>query len=97
MSSNNMHQMGIAMANYRAKNGGWPESLEEISPYLEGEVSELMTNPITGDDPGYEYVRPDMNIAPPKTVVLYQLRDGRRDTTLPVLFADGSVLKIAQD
>ena len=44
---------------------------------------------MTGDNPGYEYVKPADNSA--DAVILYQLRGGKRDLSLAVAYADGSV------
>ncbi len=89
-SANNMHQIGIAARSYETQKQVWPDSVEELLPYLENEDT-VFANPFTGDDPGYEYVKPTDSHPSPNTVILYQLRDGERDLTLKVLFADGHV------
>ena len=54
-----------------------------------------MKNPLTGDDPGYEYVKPNGNANDSdfdsQQVILYQLRAGAQDDSLKVGYADGSV------
>ena len=47
--------------------------------------------PVTDDDPGYEYVKPADDADLPTTIVLYQLRDGKRDETLAVGYGDSAV------
>jgi hypothetical protein len=54
----------------------------------------VFTNPITGENPGYEYVKP-ADDAPAHTVVIYSLRGGQRDLKQPMGYADGHVGKIA--
>jgi hypothetical protein len=79
LSSIYMKQIMIDVMEHFDRTELFPDSVD-----LTGRV-----NPITGDDPGYEYVKPakyDLD-----TVVIYQLRYGERDTSLPVAFADGSV------
>ncbi len=55
------------------------------------DYAKLTANPLTGDNPGYEYVKPKDDAPSATTVVLYQLRGGKRDETLKVAFKDGSV------
>jgi hypothetical protein len=58
-------------------------------------MAKLMKNPLTGDDPGYEYVKPKGNLNDKRfdsqQVILYQLRGGKRDTSIKVGYADASV------
>jgi hypothetical protein len=97
-SRQQMHKLQSGLMSYADKHQGeWPDSLDQIKEEVGGEATfnELMTNPLTGANPGYEYVKPDAKSADfgmgSTTVVLYQLRDGQRDTTLKVGFADGRV------
>ncbi len=99
-SSDNLKQLSLALIKFHEDNKAWPEKLDEVKPLIgkEGpmgvigkgkDFAALMANPLTGDNPGYEYVKPkDGGTAP---VVLYQLRGGKRDESLPVAFRDGSV------
>ena len=89
-----MRQVYIAFDNYKVtKNGNCPENLDELLvPYLDGDKN-VFVNPVTGDYPGYEYVKPEPD-ASPNTVILYQLRDGERDVELEVLYYDGSVREL---
>ena len=97
-SANNMHQLGIAIHRFQSREGAWPASLEDLKPFTEM-YDELITNPVTGDYPGYEYVKPELirNVVPFDTVVLYQLRTGSRDLQLPVLYADGAVRPVGRE
>ena len=90
-SSNQMKELILGLHDYQASNGDWPQTLEQIREMTDTDLDVLMKNPVTGDDPGYEYVPPAVDADPATTVVLYQLRDGQRDTTLRVGYADGSV------
>ena len=90
----------MALIKFHDDNKAWPEKLDEVKPLIgkEGpmgvigkgkDFAALMANPLTGDNPGCEYVKPkDGGTAP---VMLYQLRGGTRDESLPVAFRDGSV------
>ncbi|HEX8913608.1 MAG TPA: hypothetical protein VF796_14715, partial [Humisphaera sp.] len=75
----------ILMAQILAKNetGKWPAKLPEGVSHA---------NPWTDSDPGYEWVPPANNVqGDAKTVVLYQLKDGKRVAGAPTGRADGSV------
>ena len=97
-SANQMRQILIGLMHYRVDNAdAWPDRFEQIEKYVGGkeELARLMKNPLTGDDPGYEYAKP----ADPKTSntpVLYQLRGGQRDLGALVGYADGSVRPLAR-
>lgn len=72
----------------------WPDTLDAIAPHVDGDLGQLLANPVTGDDPGYEYVKPAGPVEvidPSRTVILYQLRGGQRDLSLSVGYADTSV------
>lgn len=97
-SANQMRQILIGLMHYLVDNAdAWPDRLEQIEEYVGGkeELARLMKNPLTGDDPGYEYVKPADPKAP-NTPVLYQLRDGQRELGMPVGYADGSVRPLAR-
>ncbi len=95
----------IFMNDHRAE---FPNTLPEIKPYLERlppnfpfierlEFDYLMSNPLTGDFPGYEYVKPNLDVPESefnKAIILFQLRDGKRATDLPVALGDGSVRRL---
>jgi hypothetical protein len=97
-SRQQMHKLQVAMIEYGHKNKGeWPDRLDQIKGEVGGEeaFNKLMKNPLTGDNPGYEYVKPKGNMNDPgfgfQQVILYQLRGGKRDMEAKVGFADGSV------
>ncbi len=54
-------------------------------------LAALMKKPLTGDDPGYEYVKPADGAPAETTVIRYQLRDGKRDESLPKYYLSGVV------
>ena len=93
-SINNMRSILLGIVNYSENhNGAWPDQLHDIEDYIyDDSIDELFVNPFTQDNPGYEYVKPSHDADPSKTVVLYQLREGKRDYNLDVCFGDGSVL-----
>ncbi len=88
-SSNNMKILGLACHNYLDQNKQWPDSIADLADY--GVDASVLANPVTGDNPGYEYVKPATNEVDGTVVMFYQLRGGKRDTTLPAGFQDGSV------
>ena len=88
-----MRKLAIAVIDYADKNDGqFPAELADAAEYCkETPFDVLINNPFTGDNPGYEYVKPAEDAPITETVMIYQLRDGQRDTSLKVAYADGSV------
>ena len=92
-----MNKLQLALYEYaQSHDGEWPDKLEEIKTTVGGEAAyqELITNPVTGDSPGYEYIKPqgkptdpDYN---PRQVILHQLNGGKRDPKLKSGYTDGS-------
>jgi hypothetical protein len=90
-SSNNVMALSLAIIAHRDQNGGqWPDSLDQIKANIPG-YDQLIVNPITKSNPGYEYVKPADDADLASTVMIYQLRDGARDESLPKGYADGTV------
>lgn len=91
-STINLRQLTMAVMTYETSNGSWPENLEQLKA-ADATVTSLMTNPLTGDNPGYEYVKPEGELTAGRTntVVFYQLRGGERDESVAVAYLDGSV------
>jgi hypothetical protein len=96
----NLKQLSLALIKYHDDNKAWPEKLDDVKPLIgkEGlmgvighgkDYAALTANPLTGDNPGYEYVKPQES--GPMPIMLYQLRGGKRDESLKVAFRDGSV------
>ena len=101
-SSDNLKQLSVAVIAYNEENKAWPDSLAQLKPLIgkQGplgvigngkDFATLTKNPLTGDDPGYEYAKPANPAASSTAILLYQLNRGKRDSSLPVAFADGSV------
>ena len=88
-SANNVKQLAMAAIQHKQEKGVWPDRLEDLKGKPNLDFAKVMKNPVTNDDPGYEYVKPADGGS--SAVILYQLRGGKRDTTLPVGYADGSV------
>ncbi|MCA9007901.1 MAG: hypothetical protein KDA70_21700 [Planctomycetaceae bacterium] len=81
------------IVNYRANhNDAWPDTLDDIHEDLYSPLEELIENPYTHDNPGYEYVKPRKDADPATTAVLFQLRDGKQDLSLEAGYGDGRVL-----
>ena len=93
----NLKMMSTGIMMYRRAYNDWPDTLDQIVSIIAGnsDTKMLLTNPITGDNPGYEYIKPAADADPATTIVMYQLSGGKRDTSLPVLYADYKVNKIA--
>ena len=113
-SSGQMKLIGHALGQFASEHRGeYPDSLDEIRPYLVNinlfyfpfvdslEFDRLMTNPLTGDFPGYGYIKPNTLEIPDnqidRTVVLYQLRKGQRAQDLPVGLLSGSVRRFTEE
>ncbi|MGA2065057.1 MAG: hypothetical protein ABSG86_08810 [Thermoguttaceae bacterium] len=101
-TSDNLKQLSVALIKYHDDNHAWPDTLDQVKPLIgkEGplgpighgkDYAALTANPLTGDNPGYEYVKPKDDAPSATTIMLYQLRGGKRDETLKVAFKDGSV------
>ena len=59
MSANQMKQLMIAIINYESVHDKWPAELADVRPFVEMDnLDELLVNPVTNDNPGYEYVAP---------------------------------------
>ncbi|MGI9445601.1 MAG: protein kinase domain-containing protein, partial [Rubripirellula sp.] len=92
-SHNNMKQITFALLDYYKANQQWPDKLDALLPSLEVGKS-VFENPLTGDNPGYDYVKPTApleNITAAETIVLYQLHNGQRDRQLCCAYLDGEV------
>ncbi len=101
VSASNMHQFHIAINAFRVEHRagfgegdsgplGYPLQLEDVRPYV-GDYDQLIKNPRTGDDPGYEYVPPTEHMA--NVPLIYELKGGQRDPEGWVLYVDGSISK----
>jgi len=95
-SRNNISQLCKGALAMKSFSDMWPENLEELGKSVGGpaDLAELLVNPVTGDNPGYEYVKPEENSPLSQLIIVYQLRNGKRDLTLPVGYGDGSVRPI---
>ena len=98
----NLRQLTLAILEHEAWHRDMPDSLDQLEQYFESPETfrRIMTNPLTGDYPGYEYIDPGPRRSlvgrSGDTVIMYQLREGQRDLTLPVGFADGSIRPIGE-
>ena len=89
MALSNMKELAKAILDYKKDKHAWPDNLEQLKGRPNLDLATLMKNRGTGDDPAYEYVKPVSDNV--RTIILYQLRNGNRDTTLPVAYSDGSI------
>jgi hypothetical protein len=86
-------KLAEAIVEYSGNNdGAYPDSLDQVKEYCkEKPYDTLIKNPFTGDNPGYEYVKPADDASISDTIVLYQLKEGSRVTQGKVAYLDGSV------
>lgn len=89
-SNSRLKRLALMAIIFESANGVWPDRLDQLETYArKGEWDNVITNPVTGDKPGYEYVKPAGNSV--DAAIFYQLRGGMRDLSLPAACADGSV------
>jgi hypothetical protein len=92
-----MNKLQLALYEYaKAQEGEWPDSLEQIKEFVGGETAyqQLITNPVTGDKPGYEYIKPVGKPGDPNydyhQLILHQMNKGKRDPNLESGYSDGA-------
>jgi hypothetical protein len=92
-SMDHMKKLAEAIIEYSDDNdGAYPDSLDQVKEHLkEKPYDTLIENPFTGDNPGYEYIKPADDASISDTIVLYQLKDGSRVTQGKVAYLDGAV------
>lgn len=98
MSMSNMRQLLVAMNVYANDySGAFPAKLDDLVKYVgggEGGFKHLLTNPVTGEYPGYGYQQPtDPKTAGATTLVLWELKGGKADPDGAKGFADGHVTR----
>lgn len=71
-------QLQLAYGMLDVRTGSVPRNFDE-----------LLVNPLTGDNPGYEYVKPTDPIK--EEPMIYQLRNGKRDEEIRICYSTGSV------
>ncbi len=90
VSANNMRQIGFALQSYlNDHRGSFPDSLLDLRPYAP--IEQLLTNPRTGDNPGFIYEPPAPGANPATTAVLFESFNGAKDPTGAVLYANGNI------
>ncbi|MCC7193015.1 MAG: hypothetical protein IT444_09575 [Phycisphaeraceae bacterium] len=98
-SMSNMRQLSVAIQTYMADNdGAYPAKLDDLSKYVNGQegLKALLTNPRTGEYPGYGYAQPpDPKTADATTVLLWELKGGKADPDGAKAYADGRVVRPA--
>lgn len=102
-SSDHLKHLARAVLKHQTDNQAWPDEIADLKPVIgqsddlgpiggDKDYAALISNPLTGANPGYEYVKPaEEPESYSSTIIFYQLRDGKRDETLPVAYLDGSV------
>lgn len=83
------------ITEFYGKHQKLPNRLEELEELFASpeEFQRAMQNPVTGDTPGYEYVKPPQGVwgtaLAHQVVMIYQLREGERASDLPVGYVAG--------
>jgi len=91
VSANHMRQIGIGLQAYLDQsNGRFPENLLELRSVLP-QLDQLMTNPRTGDRPGFIYEKPTPGVVPSRVPVLFESLGGQKDPDGAVMYGDGSI------
>jgi hypothetical protein len=90
VSASNLRQIGLTLLTYYEAQGRWPETLEELQDHVPG-FAGLLTNPRTGEDPGFIYEKPADGAEPSVTPVVWEAWQGQKDPNGAVLYADGSI------
>ncbi len=86
---------GAAILYAHEHDNNLPNTLQDLRSYTSkagayGTFEETIENPFTGDNPGYELANPGSPLSySPRKIMVYQLRDGKRDTSLNVAYEDG--------
>lgn len=94
-SSANLEALARRLRDFQYQHGKLPDAIDQLEESFAGEdeYARTMRNPLTGDDPGYAYVKPPAGVLGSslarRVVVLYQLRGGERADDLAVGFASG--------
>lgn len=98
VSGSNIQQLARGVLMYADANGGkMPENIKDLENALGGGFEALMTNTRTKEKPGFLYVKPagadnfNQIREPNKTVIIYELFEGKPDPNGQVAFADGSI------
>lgn len=98
VSGSNLQQLARGVLMYADSNGGkMPENIKDLETSLGGGFEALMTNNRTKEKPGFLYVKPagidnfNQIQQPNKTVIIYELFEGKPDPNGEVAFADGSI------
>ena len=86
-SANAMRQLASGFVVYEQQHGGFPDELEDLSTVL-GDLSGLLHNQRTGDNPGFLYEKPTGGGVQP---VLWESLGGQKDPTGAVLMSDGTI------
>ena len=92
-SMDHMKKLSEAVIKYAdANDGKYPDSIDQVKDHCKDKPYDVVIkNPFTGDNPGYEYVKPADDAKMTETVLLYQLKGGKRVTDGKVAYADGAV------
>ncbi len=102
-STANLEALALRLRDFQDLHGKLPDAIDQLGELFadEAEYARTMRNPLTGDDPGYAYVKPPAGVIGSslarRVVVLYQLRGGERAEDLAVGFASGDAGPLQPD
>jgi hypothetical protein len=93
-SAHSLKQLALAVHTFYDNKSAFPQRVEELAPYVEGEASlrRLLNNRATGENPGFVYIPPEggMENAGSKLIIA-QINGGEMDPDLPAAFLDSTV------
>jgi beta-lactamase regulating signal transducer with metallopeptidase domain len=101
VSISNMKQLVFGMIIYaNSHNGTWPDKLEDVTDAVGGAqgFKQLTINPANPNAPVYIYEKPEGSFTHPKappaeTPILFELKDGKKNESGFIGYADGHVQK----
>ena len=101
-SMSHMKQLLLGIIMYAEANKGLPDKLDDVKDAVGGDTvfKQLMNNPQTNDPQGYVYEKPKDKWPdiknPSSTVILFELKDGKKNESGFFGYADGHVQRVVK-
>ncbi|MBI1373200.1 MAG: hypothetical protein GC159_10755 [Phycisphaera sp.] len=90
-----LHECAVAVEAYALDHdGSFPETVDQLQPYLGVSVDQMLTHPFTHESPGFEYLRPSgaFHDTPKDTVIFRELWGGEPAANGLAVRLDGEVV-----